>query len=59
MRSAPVAVEGCNPDKIELHISKFFVISASLPVLPFQIEDAMRPDDEDEDVRLVQLIQTN
>nr|CDS30263.1 aspartyl tRNA synthetase cytoplasmic [Hymenolepis microstoma] len=44
VKSSPVAIEGCNPDNVELHITKIFVISASSPVLPFQIEDAMRPD---------------
>ena len=51
IRTSPVAIEGCNPDNVELHICKVFVISVSSPVLPFQIEDAMRPDGDDEDVR--------
>lgn len=49
VKSSPVAIEGCNPDKVELHITKVFVISASSAVLPFQIEDAMRPDTDETD----------
>lgn len=30
----------------ELHISKFFVISKAAPQLPFQLEDAARPEEE-------------
>ncbi|KAL5111088.1 Aspartate--tRNA ligase cytoplasmic [Taenia crassiceps] len=48
-KASPVAIEGCFPDNVELHIIKVFVISASSPVLPFQIEDAMRPDEENDD----------
>ncbi|VDD83401.1 unnamed protein product [Mesocestoides corti] len=53
IKSAPAAVEGCFPDNIELHISKVFVISASSPVLPFQIEDAVRPDDDEDNLSRV------
>ncbi|VDL55497.1 unnamed protein product [Hymenolepis diminuta] len=49
VKSSPVAIDGCNPDKVELHITKVFVISASSAVLPFQIEDAMRPDTDETD----------
>jgi len=47
VKSTPVPVEGCNPADIELHVTKMFVISAAATVLPFQIEDAMRPDSDD------------
>lgn len=49
VKASPVAIEGCFPDNIELHIAKVFVISASLSVIPFQIEDAMRPETEETD----------
>ncbi|CAH8561860.1 unnamed protein product [Schistosoma intercalatum] len=44
---SPVLIEGCNPDTIEIHCEKVFVVSAALPTLPLQIEDAMRPDDDE------------
>ncbi|VDM19417.1 unnamed protein product [Hydatigera taeniaeformis] len=50
VRVSPVPIEGCFPDNIELHVAKVFVISASSPILPFQIEDAMRTDEENDAV---------
>ncbi|XP_045117848.1 aspartate--tRNA ligase, cytoplasmic-like [Portunus trituberculatus] len=40
-------VESCSIQDVELHATKVFVVSASLPRLPLQIEDAMRPEDDD------------
>ncbi|KAH8871717.1 Aspartate--tRNA ligase, cytoplasmic [Schistosoma japonicum] len=44
---SPVLIEGCNPDTIEIHCEKVFVVSSALSTLPLQIEDAMRPDDDE------------
>lgn len=40
-------VESCSIQDVELHATKVFVVSGSLPRLPLQIEDAMRPDIDD------------
>ncbi|KAF7233802.1 hypothetical protein EG68_11390 [Paragonimus skrjabini miyazakii] len=44
---SPVLIEGCNPDTVELHCERVYVVSAALPTLPLQIEDAMRPEDDE------------
>ena len=36
-------VKACTQSKVELQISKVFVVSRSNPVLPFQLEDASKP----------------
>ncbi|BHF58060.1 Aspartate--tRNA ligase, cytoplasmic [Sparganum proliferum] len=47
IKSTPSLVEGCCPDNVEMHVQKVFVVSASAPQLPLQIEDAMRPEDDE------------
>nr|CAH8854527.1 unnamed protein product [Trichobilharzia regenti] len=44
---SPVLIEGCNPGNIEIHCEKVFVVSSALATLPLQIEDAMRPEDDE------------
>ncbi|CAH8856308.1 unnamed protein product [Trichobilharzia szidati] len=44
---SPVLIEGCNPGTIEIHCEKVFVVSSALATLPLQIEDAMRPEDDE------------
>jgi aspartyl-tRNA synthetase len=36
-------ITGCTQSTVELSIKSFFVVSASEPKLPLQIEDASRP----------------
>ncbi|KAA3675657.1 aspartyl-tRNA synthetase [Paragonimus westermani] len=47
VKKSPVLIEGCNPDTVELHCERVYVVSAALPTLPLQIEDAMRPEDDE------------
>lgn len=47
VKTSPFKIEGCNPDTIEIHPEKVYVVSAALPELPLQIEDAMRGEDDD------------
>jgi len=42
-------VEGCTLQDVELHVTQVFVVSASAPRLPLQIEDAMRRETEDDE----------
>ncbi|CAG0887313.1 unnamed protein product [Cyprideis torosa] len=44
----PQPVEACSQRDVELHVSQFFVISEAEPRLPLQVEDAARPEVEDE-----------
>ncbi|XP_044268889.1 aspartate--tRNA ligase, cytoplasmic [Tribolium madens] len=44
----PTAVAGCSQQDIELLASQIWVVSASAPQLPLQIEDASRPEKSDE-----------
>lgn len=39
-------VKSCSVSDVELSISKVYVVSASEPILPFQLEDAGRPEAE-------------
>jgi len=41
-------VKACTQSKVEIQISKIYVISRSNPVLPFQLEDAMTPFEQGE-----------
>ncbi|KAJ8979098.1 hypothetical protein NQ317_019627 [Molorchus minor] len=46
----PSGVAGCSQQEVELVASQIWVVSASVPQLPLQIEDACRPDKpEDEE----------
>ncbi|TGZ75891.1 hypothetical protein CRM22_000133 [Opisthorchis felineus] len=47
VKKSPVLIEGCNPDTVEIHCERVYVVSAALPTLPLQIEDAMRPEDDE------------
>ncbi|XP_040360565.1 aspartate--tRNA ligase, cytoplasmic isoform X1 [Ixodes scapularis] len=48
VQSSPQKVEGCTQQDIELHIEQLFVVSAAEPRLPLQVEDAARPENEDD-----------
>ncbi|KAH9369319.1 hypothetical protein HPB48_012395 [Haemaphysalis longicornis] len=47
VQTSPQKIEGCTQQDVELHIEEFFVVSASEPRLPLQVEDAARPDTEE------------
>ncbi|VDP96154.1 unnamed protein product [Echinostoma caproni] len=47
VKTSPVVIEGCHPDKVEIHAERVYVVSAALPTLPLQIEDAMRAEDDE------------
>ncbi len=49
VRKAPTKIESCTQHDIELHATQVFVISASEARLPLLIEDAMRPENENEE----------
>jgi len=40
-------VESCTQSNIEIHVHEIFVVSRAISRLPLQIEDAMRPDGDD------------
>lgn len=48
LRKSPTKIESCTQSDVELHATQVFVISASEPRLPLLIEDAMRPENENE-----------
>ena len=48
VRKTPTKVESCSQSDVELHVTKIFVVSASEPRLPILIEDAMRPENDDD-----------
>lgn len=43
VQKVPNPIESCTQKDVEIHIEQFFVVSASEPQLPLQIEDAARP----------------
>lgn len=45
----PSGVAGCSQTDVELVVSQLWVVSSSVPQLPLQIEDASRPEKEDEE----------
>ena len=52
VKKAPEKIDGCSQKDIELHVKEIWVVSASEPQLPLQIEDAARrvnAEDEAED----------
>jgi len=53
LKKTPTKVESCTQSDVELHVTKIFVISASEPRLPILLEDAMRPDTEDDSLASV------
>lgn len=42
-------MESCSIKSYEIKVTKFFVVSQSVPRLPFELEDAQRADLENED----------
>lgn len=48
VQTSPQKVEGCTQQEVELHVEEFFVVSSAEPRLPLQVEDAARPDTEED-----------
>ncbi|KAI6188898.1 Aspartate--tRNA ligase, cytoplasmic [Aphelenchoides besseyi] len=48
-------VASCSQSAVELKIKQLFVVSAAEPRLPLQIEDATRPESEDNELAVVKL----
>ena len=51
VKKVPQKIDGCTQKDVELHVKQIWVISASEPQLPLQIEDATRrvTDEQDDD----------
>merc|ERR1712168_705700 len=47
-------VESCSVKDVELHVTQVFVVSQAVPRLPLQIEDAMRPEGDDDAAKVNQ-----
>lgn len=48
IKASPQKIESCTQKDVELHVTKVFVVSAAEPRLPLQIEDASRPENEND-----------
>lgn len=48
VRKTPSRVESCTQSDVELHVTQLWVVSAAEPRLPILIEDAMRPEADDD-----------
>uniref|UniRef100_A0A8C8DNT0 Aspartate--tRNA ligase, cytoplasmic n=1 Tax=Oryzias sinensis TaxID=183150 RepID=A0A8C8DNT0_9TELE len=51
VRKVEQKIESCSQQDVELHVERIFVISQAEARLPLQLEDAVRPDGEGEEVR--------
>lgn len=48
----PSPITSCTQSKVELQVSKLFVVSRAIPQLPLQVEDCARPEEEVEAANL-------
>lgn len=48
VQKVPNPIESCTQKNVEIHMEQLFVVSASEPQLPLQIEDAARPVNDDD-----------
>ncbi|KAG8175427.1 hypothetical protein JTE90_002857 [Oedothorax gibbosus] len=48
IRASPQKIESCSQQNVEMHVTQVFVVSAAEPRLPLQIEDASRPENEND-----------
>ncbi|KFM63678.1 Aspartate--tRNA ligase, cytoplasmic, partial [Stegodyphus mimosarum] len=48
IRASPQKIESCSQKNVELHVTQVFVVSAAEARLPLQIEDASRPENEND-----------
>lgn len=46
VRAVPQKIESCTQQDVEIHVTQLFIVSAAIPRLPLQIEDASRPECE-------------
>uniref|UniRef100_A0A8B9BQT7 Aspartate--tRNA ligase, cytoplasmic n=1 Tax=Anser brachyrhynchus TaxID=132585 RepID=A0A8B9BQT7_9AVES len=51
VRKAHQKIGGCTQQDVELHVQKIYVISLAEPRLPLQLDDAVRPEVEGEEVK--------
>lgn len=49
IKCVPARIEACTQKDVELHVERIYVVSASRPQLPLQIEDAARPVNDNDD----------
>lgn len=49
LRKSPTKIESCTQSDVELHATQVHVVSAADPRLPLLIEDAMRPENENDE----------
>ncbi|XP_055945919.1 aspartate--tRNA ligase, cytoplasmic-like [Argiope bruennichi] len=48
VRASPQKIESCSQKNVEMHVTKVFVVSSAEARLPLQIEDASRPENEND-----------
>lgn len=48
IKASPQEIESCSQKNVEMHVTQVFVVSASEARLPLQIEDASRPENEND-----------
>ncbi|XP_054717881.1 aspartate--tRNA ligase, cytoplasmic-like [Uloborus diversus] len=48
IRASPQMIDACSQKNVEMHVTKVFVVSAAEARLPLQIEDASRPENEND-----------
>ncbi|KAL3101995.1 hypothetical protein niasHS_003404 [Heterodera schachtii] len=51
----PQPVTACTQSDVEIKVHKFFIVSQAEPRLPLQLEDAVRPDNDQEELAVVKL----
>jgi aspartyl-tRNA synthetase len=49
VKKAPEPIKSATISDLEIHIQKIYVVSEAAPMLPLQLEDAMRPEGGEED----------
>ena len=42
VKKSPEAIKSCSQQDVELHVTEIWVVSAAIPNLPLQIDDAQR-----------------
>ncbi|XP_064643801.1 aspartate--tRNA ligase, cytoplasmic-like [Lineus longissimus] len=47
LKTVPKKVESCSQQDVELHLQEVWVVSEAAPMLPLQIEDAMRSEEDE------------
>ncbi|XP_015110971.1 aspartate--tRNA ligase, cytoplasmic isoform X1 [Diachasma alloeum] len=52
VKTVPSKIESCTQKDVEVHIDELYVVSASKPQLPLQIEDAARPENDETGINI-------